>query len=170
MTAAYLNRIKQKPHGEDVDALIAEVERLWEREIVLLEANNAELERRRSAQRQARALQLAFDALVTRDTIQDFLAIQWDWSRRTFGQGYRTEQILDHIRKEIREIEADPTDRIEWLDIALLALDGYQRPAGGTTETLMPDLLTKQAKNFKRKWVFTDDGRAVEHDRSEEEA
>lgn len=31
---------------------------------------------------------------------------QRDFSERTFGPGTRTQGVLDHIRKELREIEA----------------------------------------------------------------
>jgi len=33
---------------------------------------------------------------------------QRDWSARTFGPGSRAMGVVDHIRKELREIEADP--------------------------------------------------------------
>ncbi len=46
------------------------------------------------------------------------------WSSMTFGPGPRTEGVLAHIRKELIEITKDPTDPIEWIDVAILALDG----------------------------------------------
>src|SRR5262245_26420143 len=52
---------------------------------------------------------------------------QREWSERTFGPGPRTAGVLDHIRKELREIEAEPTDLREWIDVAILALDGAWR-------------------------------------------
>jgi hypothetical protein len=56
---------------------------------------------------------------------------QRDFSLRTFGPGQRTHGVLDHIRKELAEIEAKPADLTEWVDVILLALDGAWR-AGPT--------------------------------------
>ena len=63
----------------------------------------------------------------------------------------RTIGITEHIKKEIEEIRANPSDVEEWIDVMILALDGYWR-AGGTANLLMDHLLAKQAKNFSRKW------------------
>ncbi len=49
---------------------------------------------------------------------------QREFSLRTFGPGPRTAGVIDHIRKELREIEADPLDLEEWIDVVLLAFDG----------------------------------------------
>ncbi len=134
----------------------------------LLEVNNADLERRREAERQAQVWERVAKLLMDgSETIEAFLVRQWEWSRRTFGDEYRREQLVAHIRKELLEIEADPSDRIEWIDIVLLALDGYNRCAGGTVGTLMADLQAKQAKNFARKWVQAGPGEPVEHEREE---
>ena len=85
-------------------------------------------------------------------TIESYFARQIEWSRRTFGEGKRTNGILQHIGKEVVEVAITPDDRFEWLDVAILAMDGYWRNGGGTAETLMPDLQAKQQKNFARKW------------------
>jgi hypothetical protein len=154
---------------EEIVGFQAEIARLKEREKHLVAACNLELANKRSAERSMRmwchVATLILEDEKDRETIESYLARQWDWSRRTFGDEYRTEQILGHIRKELDEIAANPEDRIEWLDVALLALDGYQRPAGGTVETLMPDLLRKQKINFGRKWVQAGPGEPVEHER-----
>lgn len=95
---------------------------------------------------------------------------QMDWSERTFGPGARTGGVIDHIRKELSEIEADPTDISEWIDVAILALDGAWR-AGYSPEQIINGLIAKQEKNEGRAWpdwrtVPTD--KAIEHDRSKE--
>lgn len=71
--------------------------------------------------------------------------------------------------KELREIEADPADLSEWIDVAILALDGAWR-AGFSPAEIIAAMLAKQAKNERRKWpdwrtMPTD--KAIEHDRSE---
>lgn len=95
-----------------------------------------------------------------------------EFSERTFGPGMRTAGVVDHIRKELREIEAAPADLEEWVDVLILALDGAWR-TGATPEQIVAQIETKQAKNERRSWpdwrtVPTD--RAIEHDRTGEQA
>jgi hypothetical protein len=92
------------------------------------------------------------------------------FSERTFGPGVRTHGVIDHIRKELWEIESDPTDASEWADVVILALDGFWR-AGYSPEQIIAALVAKQTKNEGRTWPDwrtqpTD--RAIEHDRSGE--
>jgi len=92
------------------------------------------------------------------------------FSLQTFGPGQRTAGVCDHIRKELKEIEAAPTDLVEWVDVILLACDGAWR-AGNTPEMIVAALEAKLARNEKRNWPDwrtqpTD--RAIEHDRSGE--
>jgi hypothetical protein len=93
---------------------------------------------------------------------------QRQWSEKTFGPGARTRGVVDHIRKELREIEADPTDLSEWIDVVILALDGAWR-AGGTPSEIIAALVSKQTINEGRKWPdwrTADPNKAIEHDRS----
>lgn len=95
---------------------------------------------------------------------------QREWSEKTFGPGTRILGVIDHIRKELREIEADPSDITEWIDVVILALDGAWR-AGYQPQQIIDALVTKQAKNEARDWpdwrtMPTD--KAIEHDRSAE--
>lgn len=73
------------------------------------------------------------------------------FSLKTFGPGARTKGVLDHIRKELIEIEADPSDLGEWVDLILLALDGAWR-AGFTPEEIAQGLDAKQTRNEARDW------------------
>lgn len=73
------------------------------------------------------------------------------WSSKTFGPGVRTEGVLDHIRKELQEIERAPLDLIEWIDVVLLSLDGAWR-AGHTPAEIANALELKQGRNEQRKW------------------
>lgn len=100
--------------------------------------------------------------------LDDYLARQIDFSRRTFGEGRRTLGVTAHIGKELDEIRANPDDLSEWIDVMILAMDGYWRH-GGTPDTLMRDLQAKQDKNLARKWPKpTSEDVPVEHDRSED--
>ncbi len=60
-------------------------------------------------------------------TFQEHLERQRAFSENTFGPGQRTAGVIAHIRKELDEIEADPADTIEWVDVMLLSLDGTWR-------------------------------------------
>ena len=98
--------------------------------------------------------------------ITEYLKRQEEWSSRTFGHGLRTKGIIQHISKELREIEEKPHDLSEWVDVILLAMDGYWRH-GGSPESLMGALQAKQDKNFSRVWPKqSSEDEAVEHDRT----
>ncbi|ODN72192.1 dATP/dGTP pyrophosphohydrolase domain-containing protein [Methylobrevis pamukkalensis] len=88
--------------------------------------------------------------MTTFDLIQH-LHRQRAFSERTFGPGPRTAGVCDHIRKELAEIEADPADAKEWIDVILLALDGAWR-AGLTPEGIAGGILAKQTINEGRTW------------------
>lgn len=90
------------------------------------------------------------------------------FSLNAFGPGPRTLGVLDHIRKELVEIEADPTDLGEWVDLIILALDGAWR-SGHEPADIINAIKDKQAINEARTWPdwrgrSTDE--AIEHDRT----
>jgi hypothetical protein len=92
------------------------------------------------------------------------------WSEKTFGPGERTAGVLDHIRKELNEVEAYPTDLTEWIDVVILALDGAWR-SGHSPEDIVAGLIAKQAKNEARTWPdwrTADPGKAIEHVQEDE--
>lgn len=87
------------------------------------------------------------------------------FSERTFGPGARTAGVLDHIRKELVEIEAEPNELAEWVDVVLLALDGAWR-AGHAPEEIAEAIADKQARNEARQWPdwrTAEPGKAIEH-------
>jgi len=91
------------------------------------------------------------------------------FSERAFGPGDRLRGVLDHIRKELIEIEAAPGDVTEWVDVILLALDGAWR-AGHTPEQIAAAIEAKQTKNEGRTWPdwrTAAPGKAIEHVRGE---
>lgn len=95
---------------------------------------------------------------------------QREWSHETFGPGPRTLGVLDHIRKELAEIEANPTDVNEWVDVIILAFDGAWR-AGWEPQQILDAVAAKQSRNEARTWpdwrTMSEDV-AIEHDRSAE--
>lgn len=99
-------------------------------------------------------------------TLSDFLRRQSEFSGATFGPGRRTKGLIDHITKELQEIATDPADESEWIDVILLALDGFWRH-GGAPENLLGMMEAKLAKNIGRKWPKpVSEDVAVEHDRA----
>lgn len=99
-----------------------------------------------------------------------YLERQWAWSKETFGPALRTRGIVQHITKELREIEAEPHDLAEWVDVIILAMDGFWRH-GGKPEGLLPAMQAKQDRNFARSWPdwrTMGEDQAIEHDRSGE--
>lgn len=94
---------------------------------------------------------------------------QRSFSLRAFGPGSRKEGVIDHIRKELKEIEAIPNDLEEWIDVVLLAIDGAWR-SGATPQEIADALLAKLEKNESRVWPdwrTAEPGKAIEHIRTE---
>lgn len=81
----------------------------------------------------------------------EHLEQQQDFSLRTFGPGMRTRGVIEHIRKQLAEIEEEPADLAEWIDVVLLALDGAWR-AGHAPQEIAQALHDKLEKNKARKW------------------
>ena len=79
------------------------------------------------------------------------LQAQRVWSEQTFGLGERTKGLLDHLRKELAEVEANPADVSEWIDVVILALDGAWRH-GHSPEAIADAWVNKFLKNVGRKW------------------
>lgn len=74
-----------------------------------------------------------------------------EWSAKTFGPGRRTLGLIKHIHSELREIENNPTDLYEWIDVVILGFDGAWR-AGYTPKEIVQALEDKYEKNFNREW------------------
>jgi len=96
----------------------------------------------------------------------DYLKRQIAFSEQAFGPGSsRVDGVIDHIRKELIEIEEAPEDLEEWIDVIILALDGAWR-VGYTPEEIGRVLEYKLAKNKSRKWPDwrkAPAGKAIEH-------
>ena len=100
------------------------------------------------------------------ESVREYLARQIEWSTRTFGGGKRTGGITKHIQKECAEVCASPNDLLEWVDIIILAMDGFWR-AGGTPEQVMEKLNEKQRVNFTRSYPMpTSEDELSEHYRA----
>lgn len=77
--------------------------------------------------------------------------------------------VIDHLKKELVEVAADPDDRYEWIDIILLGFDGLFRQ-GYTPQEIIEALIAKQDKNEKRVWPdwrTYDPAKSMQHVRME---
>ena len=121
----------------------------------------------------------------------DFIAHltrQAAFSRATFGPGPRTRGVIDHIKKELREVEKcyEPTAPHQstgqhaeaaegWADVAILGLDGLLRSISAAHSHWTLDMVAaeaaslivaKQGKNELRDWPDWRQGspdKAIEH-------
>ena len=95
---------------------------------------------------------------------------QRDFSLKTYGPGLRTKGVVDHIKKELKEILDDPTDHREWIDVIILGFDGLLRTGIDPAEAVS-EIVAKQTKNEGRDWPdwrTVDPNKAIEHDRSKD--
>ena len=107
-------------------------------------------------------------AWVMNFSMYNYLQRQRRFSEKTFGPGDRAKGIIDHIRKELLEVEADPHDLKEWIDVVTLALDGAWR-AGFSPSQILHQLdatLTRNEGRVWPDWRSMPADRAIEHDRS----
>lgn len=103
--------------------------------------------------------------LTARLDLVAHIARQRAFSLRTFGPGERTAGVINHIRKELVEIEQSPGDLEEWIDVILLAQDGAWRQ-GYEPQEIAAALAAKQTKNEARDWPdwrTADPTKAIEH-------
>ena len=99
---------------------------------------------------------------AARFDLERHLERQAAFSDRTFGPGIRTAGVVDHIRRELLEIEAAPRDLEEWIDVVILAFDGARR-SGASPAAIVAALESKQTLNERRAWP---DWRTADTDRA----
>ena len=108
-------------------------------------------------------------------TIEKIYEREVKWSKKTFGPGLRTKGTLDHIRKECLEVEADPFDLEEWIDLMFLSFDGASRCVRSQYPKINDKDIVgvvfsaynqKLKKNINREWPdwrTADPDKAIEH-------
>lgn len=103
-------------------------------------------------------------------SMRHLIHAQIQFSIDTYGPGTRKEGILDHIKKEIREIEENPSDIKEWIDLAILAIDGAWRCGPFSSGEVYLAFKDKLIENMKRDWPDwrkVPEGKAIEHVRDQ---
>lgn len=129
-----------------------------------------------------------FDKL--RFDLYNHLIRQQAFSHATFGPGRRARAVIDHIRKELKEIEKsleeedDTSTMLEWVDVIILAFDGLTRhlafPYGDeykdrfspndVADSAITLMVEKQTTNEARSWPDwrnSDPDKAIEHFKNE---
>jgi len=99
----------------------------------------------------------------------------YDWQKKTFGPHNKSIGIVDYIRKELVEIEENPNDLEEWIDLMFLSFGGaadtvkYHHPKLSTEEIVSVVLSAFKFKLKKNKarnwpdWRTAEPGKAIEH-------
>lgn len=105
-----------------------------------------------AAEQTANAQLIAMLPDLVPQTLTALITRQRDFSARAFGPGDRTAGVLAHIRKELDEVAAAPTDLSEWADVVLLALDGAWRASGADPGQVAAAILGKLGINEQRAW------------------
>lgn len=112
---------------------------------------------------------VSIDCVPAENSIdKEYLTRQSNWSLRTFGPGYRISNVIAHIRKELKEIEAKPDDIEEWADLIMLSFDGAIRQ-GHDPQDIIEAVYSKLIKNELRTWPdwrTQDPNKVIEHDRT----
>ena len=88
------------------------------------------------------------------------------WADETFGYGRKPRLILNHLKREVEEAIADPTDPIEYADCLLLLLDAA-RNAGIDGDQLIEYAYDKLKINTSPKWGSPNEDGSIEHIREE---
>lgn len=100
----------------------------------------------------------------------EYLEAQIAFSEKTFGPPRGSKGVIDHIKKELKEIEENPQSLGEWVDLMMLAFDGAWRE-GYSPEEIFVGLQTKLKINSEYRiwpdWRTCEPGKAIEHIRGE---
>lgn len=102
----------------------------------------------------------------------NYIAEQAAWAEATFGPRHLRgpHGPLDHLKKELVEVEENIYDLEEWSDILILGFDGATR-AGHSPQEIIDCVLNKFEKNKERDWPDwrgRDLMKAIEHIRDKE--
>lgn len=88
------------------------------------------------------------------ENIEKFCKDRSEFSYKTFGtkQERGPNGPLEHLRREVDEVIAEPKDRMEYADCFLLLLDAYNRAELGDLFNLINDANVKLEINKNRVW------------------
>ena len=114
--------------------------------------------------------------------LKQHLIRQMAFSHQAFGPGERTAGVIDHIKKELIEVEEANGESSEWVDVVILALDGLtrrlaycngdRRDPEMVADTAINMIAGKQSRNEARTWPDwrqVPAGKAIEHIRESDQ-
>lgn len=135
---------------------IADVERLYDKTRHRKFATEIAMLRQRVERRlgevQSKCREWLKSSAVPAFDFVSFVDEKSKWSIDTFGPGDRYAGVIEHIRRELKEIEESPSDLVEWVDVIFLAMDGAMRSAGADGAALVEAMMAKHTKNTLREW------------------
>lgn len=82
---------------------------------------------------------------LRKESFLDYLIRHKEWGFHTFGSpddGRNSLGPLDHLKKEIVEIESGDDDIMEWIDLAILSFDGLLRSQTPNDKQSMVNVMT----------------------------
>lgn len=79
-----------------------------------------------------------------------------EWADGVFGADAPLERLIDHIKEELDEVQADPNDRVEWADVLIMIMHGALRSGHTMTEILTTARDVKFPILKQRKWSDRD--------------
>lgn len=85
----------------------------------------------------------------------------FQWAKATFPEA-TTETCFNHLKREIKEILADPSDMTEWADGLMLYLQAASY-SGVNVDELLPYMQDKFAVNKQRDWGKKDNEGVYQH-------
>lgn len=85
--------------------------------------------------------------IIDEELLQEFK----EWNFNTYGPGERLTGTIKHIKKELKEIEKEPHDIVEWVDVIMLAVNGALRH-GHEPQAIIDAFYKKFEINKARKW------------------
>ena len=105
--------------------------------------------------------------VLDKEAIEDFK----NWNFNTYGPGERLTGTIEHIKEELTEIEKEPHDIVEWVDVIMLAMNGALRH-GHEPQDIIDAFFKKLEKNKARKWQNwqeVPEGQPIKHIKDEDD-
>jgi hypothetical protein len=95
-----------------------------------------------------------------------FQAENGAWADETFGPSLSPDSTIAHLKKEVEELVADPSNVTEYADCMILLIDAARR-VGITMDLLLDHCWAKLEINIRRKWGPPDKDGIIEHIKEE---
>lgn len=95
-------------------------------------------------------------AFIENLSLQKLEDVRSKWAAKTFPSA-TTQSALHHLKEEIKEVEADPTDVMEYADMLMLVMEAA-RLSGFSADDILKAFAQKHEINKSRIWVKNRNG------------